>query len=287
MLSVLLVNWNTRDLLRSCVASLLAHPPSGEMEILIVDNASTDGSAEMVQAEFPNVKLIQPGRNTGYAAGNNLAFAEAQGEWLLTLNPDTEVGEGVLEQAVQLLESRTAYGVLSCRFIGPDGETQASVRGFPTLKSLFGELTGLARLAPRSFGNYRLSHFDYSVEQPAPQPMGTFLLFRREALAAVGDPAEPFDERFPIFFNEVDLLLRLNLAGWPCLYTPKFSIRHHGGMSTRQVRKEMIWESHRSLVRFLEKHATRRERKWLGVVKMLALGGAFVRAKGYREGFRP
>jgi GT2 family glycosyltransferase len=118
--------------------------------------------------------------------------------------------------------------------------------------------------------------------------MGTVLLFRREALAAVGDPKHPFDEAFPIFFNEVDLLKRLSDAGWPCLYTPRARILHHGGESTKLVRKSIIWESHRSLVRYLRKHGATGTRG-LGLTLLLPIiyGAAFVRAKGYDAGFRP
>jgi GT2 family glycosyltransferase len=117
--------------------------------------------------------------------------------------------------------------------------------------------------------------------------MGTYLLFRREALASVGDVEAPFDPSFPIFFNEVDLLYRLDKAGWPTLYTPATWVRHHGGESTKQVRKSMIWESHRSLLRYLWKH----HGKGLGAVGLWGLSAvvyaaAFVRARGYDAGFR-
>jgi len=116
LLSVLIVNWNTRSHLEICLKSLRAHPPQEPMEIIVVDNASTDGSAEMVARDFPEVQLIQPGFNTGYAAGNNLAFAVAQGEWLLTLNPDTELRPGVLQGAIDALRTQPNFGVLSVPF---------------------------------------------------------------------------------------------------------------------------------------------------------------------------
>ena len=147
------------------------------------------------------------------------------------------------------------------------------MRGFPTATNLFGDA-------------YRLPHFDYEKEGPAPQPMGTFLLFRREALAAVGDPRRPFDEAFPIFFNEVDLLKRLDRAGWPTVYSPSARLLHHGGESTKQVRKAMIWESHRSLLRYLRKHGgTGFGVLALPFVALAVYAGAFVRARGFHPGF--
>jgi GT2 family glycosyltransferase len=288
VLSVLIVNWNTRDLLLACLASLQRFPPKEDHEVIVVDNASTDGSADAIRSAFPDVKLVQQERNLGYAAGNNAAFAVATGEWLLTLNPDTELTEPILDEAIAILQANPKAGALGIKLVGQDGHVQRSVRGFPTFLGIFGDLTGLARLFPRTnLGSYRLPAFDYELEQPAPQPMGTFLLFRRSALEAVGDPRKPFDEGFPIFFNEVDLLFRMSRAGWYTLYTPRVKIKHWGGESTRQVRKSMIWESHKSLLRFFRKHyRTPLNAPLLALLSLVVYAGAFVRARGYHAGFR-
>jgi GT2 family glycosyltransferase len=288
VLSVLIVNWNTRELLSACLASFRAHPGSIEREIIVVDNASSDGSAAMVRTDFPEVQLIQSGGNLGYAAGNNIAFAAAKGEFLLTLNPDTELLDDSLDRAVKLLEDHPKVGVLGARQIGTDGKTQRSIRGFPTLTGIFGDLTGLGRRFPGTrLDSYRLSSFDYELEQSAPQPMGTFLLFRRSAIETVGDSKAPFDLNFPIFFNEVDLLYRLTRAGWSCLYAPTVRILHHGGESTKQVRKSMIWESHKSLVRYLLKVSNGPlQRATYALAGAAIYAAAFVRAKGYDPGFK-
>jgi len=287
MLSILIVNWNTREALAACLRSIAAHPPSGPCETIVVDNASSDGSAAMVESSFPWARLIRSERNLGYAAGNNAAFAAASGDRLLTLNPDTEFFDDSLDRALRSLEDHPRHGALGARLVGPGGETQRSVRGFPTVAGILGELGGLWRLFPRSaLASYRLPLFDYDRLQDAPQPMGTFLLFRREALESVGDPRAPFDEAFPIFFNEVDLLLRLWRAGWPCLYDPSVRVRHLGGESTRQVRPQMIWESHRSLVRFLRNHGLVRGGPLAqGLLAALLYAAAFVRARGYHGEF--
>jgi GT2 family glycosyltransferase len=289
MLSVLIVNWNTKDLLRVCLQSITDHSPSGHYEIIVVDNASSDNSSQMVRTEFPSVVLIDSPTNTGYAAGNNLAFAAAQGDVLLTLNPDTEFDDDSLDRAQEYLLSHAKVGCIGIRQIGLDGKTQASVRGFPSFFGIVGDVTGLGRKRPGGrLDSYRLSAFDYEHEGPAPQPMGTFLMFRREALADIGDWHHPFDESFPIFFNEVDLLYRLNESGWNCRYVPDAHVIHHGGESTKQVRKSMIWESHRSLLRYLRKHhGTGFARLGLPFLAALIYAAAFVRAKGYHVGFRP
>jgi len=284
MLSILIVNWNTRELLHECIQSIERFPPSSDYETIVVDNASTDGSAEMVRTEFPSVILVDSKVNTGYAKGNNLAFEAASGDFLLTLNPDTEFRDDSLDRAISILKANPRYGVLGARQIALDGSTQHSVRGFPTILGIAGDIL---KIRSGAFGSYRLSDFDYEQEQPAPQPMGTFLLFKREALESVGSAKKPFDESFPIFFNEVDLLYRLREVNWPCLYTPEVRVIHHGGEGTKQVRKNMIWESHRSLVRFLRKHLVR---WWNAPLYWMVFGivyiGAFVRARGYSAGFR-
>ena len=186
------------------------------------------------------------------------------------------------------LRQRKNYGVLGLRLVGPDKNAQNSVRGFPTILGVIGTWAKLDRIFPASLlGSYSLPNFDYDSDGPAPQPMGTFLLFRRTALETVGDPQKPFDESFPIFFNEVDLLFRLNQAGWPCWYSAGAHVLHHHGASTRQVKKSMIWESHRSLVRYFRKHLKGPSRLLIPIIAGAAWIAALARAKGYHAGFRP
>ncbi len=286
---MVIVNWNTRERLHSCLESIYLNPPTAEFMVVVVDNASTDRSAEMVREDFPQVTLIAESNNRGYAVGNNRGFEVAKGDWLLTLNPDTEVRPGSLDRAIETLDSLPHYGALGIRQVGVDGKTQRSVRGFPTLRGIIGDFTGLAQRNPNSlWDSYRRTGFDYDLAQPAAQPMGTFLLFRRAALEAIHATQRPFDEDFPIFFNEVDLLYRLNSAGWPCWYTPEVTILHHGAESTKLVRKSMIWESHSSLVRYLRKHyGTPANAVGLSIISALILTAAFIRARGYHVGFRP
>lgn len=281
MLSVLIVNWNTRDFLHRCLSSLTRFPLSEPIEIVVVDNASTDGSAEMVRQEFPTVILLEPGRNLGYAEGNNLAFDRSSGDLVLLLNPDVELLDDSIDRAVRRLRHESDVNILASRLLNEDGSTQASVRGFPSVLGLFGAWTGLGRRRPGGrFDSYFLTAFDYDVEGPAPQPMGTFLLFRRSDLSA-----PLMDPQFPIFFNEVDLLWRLRQSGQVPRYDPKIRVRHFGGASTRQVKPMMVWESHRSLVRYLRKNATGATRAWLPILALIIYGGAFVRTRTVHPGF--
>lgn len=253
-LSIVIVNWNTRDYLLGALSSLYGAPPPFPFEVIVVDNASTDGSAEAVRREFPQARLVVNTENAGYARGNNQGFAASTGRYVLLLNPDVVLPPGGLERAVALLEARpeARVGALGVKLVNPDGTVQRSVRGFPRPAAVLWEALGLGRLFPRSrvFGAYRMGWFAYDREAEVDQPMGTFLLIPRQALDEVG----LLDERFPIFFNEVDWCYRARRQGWRILFTPEVAVTHYGGSSTKQVSARMAWESRRGLLDFYRKH---------------------------------
>lgn len=259
MLSVLIVNWNTRDYLRACLSSLEAACLGLEYEIIVVDNASKDGSAAMVSSLFPSVQLIASPDNLGFAAGNNLAFRHSRGEWIWLLNPDTEVLRDAPKKLIDFLQQNAARGAVASALIDArSGLPQKSCRTFPSPAALWAEASGLARKYPRSrrFGSYRMGWWRYHDERRVQQPMASSFLMRREAVEAInnGKIGELFDEDFPIFFNDVDLCWRLWKHGWEIWYLPAAGVLHHGGASTIQVKPAMIAESHRSLKLFYEKH---------------------------------
>lgn len=251
-LSIVIVNWNTRDYLLGALRTIHAHRPPFEFETIVVDNASADGSAEAVRREFPNVILLENSRNAGYAEANNQGIASARGDFVLLLNPDVEIPPGALETAVRIAERTPRLGALGAKQLYPDGSVQPSLRGFPTPANVLYEAVGLSRLFPNSrrFGAYRMRWFRYDVEADVDQPMGTFLLIPRTALEDVG----VLDERFAIFFNEVDWCYRARRRGWRIVFSPEVCITHYGGGSTRQVAPAMAWESRRGLLDFYRKH---------------------------------
>ncbi|GBC93364.1 N-acetylglucosaminyl-diphospho-decaprenol L-rhamnosyltransferase [bacterium HR15] len=251
-LSICIVNWNTRGLLRECLRSIYQYPPEQPFEVIVVDNASSDGSAEMVRVEFPQVVLIANEANLGYARGNNQAMERARGEFILLLNPDTEMRSDTLRNAIHFLREHPEVGAIGAKQVLPDGRVQPSVRGFPTPRNLLFEVLGLARLFPRSrlFAAYRMRWFAYDRPMPVDQPMGTFLMVRRAVMEQVG----LLDEAFPLFFNDVDWCYRMWQAGWQIWFVPQVEILHHGGASTKQVRPAAIRESHRALEQFYRKH---------------------------------
>lgn len=271
-LSIAIVNWNTREMLDDCLRSIREAPDEITREVIVVDNASADGSAEMVAADHPEVTLIANERNVGYAAANNQAIRASSGELVLLLNADIVVHPGALDALAQVLRERPEAAAAAPRLILPDGSVQASCRTFPTPRVVMYEALGLARLFPgsRSLGAYRMTWWDYDEERTVEQPMASALMLRRAALEDVG----LMDEAFAIFFNDVDLCKRLYDAGWTIRFTPRAEMDHVGGASTSQVRRHMLVESHRSFVRFYEKHY-RDELPWFtyrAALMLLAVG---------------
>ncbi len=254
MLSVCIVNWNTKTFLRECLASIDAYPPEGEdIEVIVVDNASSDGSAAMVAEEFPEVILLAQSENLGYADANNIALRRALGDVLLLLNPDVRVNQTTFTNSLKFLFEMPRAGAISVLFRNPNGTIQPSLRGFPTPFALFFELSGLRRLNPSSktLGAYFMSWFKYDSVVEADQPMGTFLMIPRTAYESVGE----LDSDFPIFFNEVDWCYRAKQLGWKIYFTPDAEIVHYGGQGTSKApKRSMVRESHRSLIQFYEKH---------------------------------
>jgi GT2 family glycosyltransferase len=251
-LSIVIVNWNTRDLLLGALNSIYRNPPPFEFETIVVDNASTDGSAESVRQSFPQVRLIANKDNAGYAKGNNQGIQQSTGRFVLLLNPDVVLPPNGLTDSVRILEQHPKVAALGVKLVNPDGAVQRSVRGFPTPAAVFFEASGLSRIFPKSrtFSAYRMDWFKYDRETEVDQPMGTFLLIPRRALNDVG----LLDERFPIFFNEVDWCFRAKRKGWRILFTPAVEVVHYGGGSTKQVSVKMAWESRNGLLAFYRKH---------------------------------
>ena len=272
-LDICIVTWRTRDLLRACLRSVAGQPEVAE--IVVVDNASGDGTVEMVRDEFPRIRLIANERNLGYAAGSNQAIRAGAAPFLLLLNPDTEVRAGALggmlsafgEDATGETPVPPKVGAVAAQLLLPDGRIQRSCRSFPDPAAVLYDAVGLSRLFPRSeaFGRYRMTYWDHSSPREVDQPMASALALRHAALDEVG----LFDEDFPLYFNDVDLCYRLKQAGWKILFEPKAKVLHHLGASTRQVRPAAIVESHRSLIQFYRKHYRGRV-SWYGYAAVIA-----------------
>lgn len=272
-LAVCIVNWNTREHLRRCLESLRRYTADLQPQVVVVDNGSTDASAEMTAAEFPQVQLIANPDNRGYAAGNNQALAAVEADFKLLLNPDVQVSAGSVQYLLEFMTAHPRAGAVAPRLRYPDGRVQLTCRSFPTPDVVFYDALLLARLFPRShtFGKYRMSWWAMDEEREVDQPMASAFLLRAAALQEIG----PLDEAFPIFFNDVDLCYRLKQAGWEIWFTPRVEMTHYHGASTSQVWSSMLRESYTGFVRFYRKHYFRRLHPVVYWTTMALLGAGF------------
>ncbi|MGC9520484.1 MAG: glycosyltransferase family 2 protein [Anaerolineae bacterium] len=232
-LSVIVVSWNVRDLLQRALESVYASwSHASGMEIVVVDNASSDGSPEMVETAFPEVTLLHNETNVGFASANNQGLEIARGDYLLLLNSDTEALGGALPELVSYLDAHPQVGLVGPRLFNDDGTTQSSRRRFPTLPILFLESTWLQRLMPRPLLNrYYVADVPDSEEQLVDWVTGAAMLVRREAITDAG----PLDPGFFMYSEELDWCRRIRQAGWDIAYTPSAEIVHYGGKSSEQV----------------------------------------------------
>jgi GT2 family glycosyltransferase len=231
-ISVSIVSYNTRDLLSACLKSLLEREQAGEatLEIIVADNGSTDGSAEMVASAYPTVKFISTGGNVGYGRGNNAALAIAVGRYYFILNSDTEVEPGALAGMLAFMDSRTEVGMVGAQLILPDGSIQRSCARDPTLMAVFWEQTYLDKLFPKNrvTGSYLMTDWDYKSQREVEQVCGACFFVRAEAFKKIGG----FDPAYFMYFEDTDLCVRLRKAGYPIYFYPEARILHHLGASS-------------------------------------------------------
>lgn len=247
-LSIVIVSWNTCGLLRRCLASVYAHPAREPFEVFVVDNASTDGSPEMAAREFPQVRLIANRENRGFAGGNNQAIPLSTGEYILLLNPDTEVYPGALQALVAHLDAHLSDGAAGARLLNPDGSLQESAYPRPTLLREAWRLFHLDSLRPLAV--YPMGSWPVDRARPVDVLKGAALILRREALDAAG----PLDEGYFMYSEEVDLCTRIQRAGWRLAWVPQAQVLHHEGQSTRQAARDMFLRLYQGKVRYFRQH---------------------------------
>ena len=228
-ISVIIVSWNTKDLLRQCLLSVVSSTERLEHEIYVVDNASTDGSADMVRDEFSEVILIANDSNLGFAAANNQALRLARAKYVLLLNPDTILSQDCLAQLYTFAEQNTQAGAVGAKRLNPDGSCQGWSRGnFPTRRRLFNHAFFLSRLFPRSrFFEGHTFFRDPAKPVEADWVAGTCVLLRREALEDVG----LLNEEIFMYGEDVELCWRLKQAGWKVYYHGRAILIHYGSQS--------------------------------------------------------
>jgi N-acetylglucosaminyl-diphospho-decaprenol L-rhamnosyltransferase len=260
VLSIVIVNWNTRDLLAQCLISIERHPPRGACEVWVVDNASADGSPSVVRERFPWVHLIENRENVGFAAANNQAIRRSEGRYILLLNSDTEVRPGALPALAAFMDGHPRAGAAGARLLNADGTLQPSCHPMLTPGREFWRLLFLERLWPRA--TYPMHRWDLETPRPVEVIKGACLLLRREALDEVG----LLDEGYFMYTEEVDLCYRLVQAGWQLWWVPRAEVIHREAQSSRQAAERMYLQLYRSKVQFYRKFGGRRQAeqfKWL------------------------
>lgn len=244
-ISIIIVNWNTRDLLLGCLRSL--SNDSVQPEVIVVDNASSDGSAAAVKANFPDVLLIENAQNVGFAPANNQALRVAGGRYVILLNSDTVVCPGALEALVAFMDEHPRAGACGPRLLNADGSLQPSAHPMLTPGREFWRLMFLERIRPRV--TYPMQRWDATTPRRVEVIKGACLLLRRAALDQVG----LLDESYFMYTEEVDLCHRIAQAGWELWWEPRAEVIHYGAASSKQAREEMYLLLYRSKTQFYRK----------------------------------
>ncbi|SRR6266545_4410012 len=247
--SIILVSWNTRELLLGCLESLSAAVGTLRTDIWMVDNGSTDGSVAAVRERFPLVRLIENHSNPGFAAANNQGIAASAGRYTLLLNSDTIAEPASIERLVRFADGQPTAGIIGARLLNRDGSFQASFADFPSLRS---ELLSVTGIGPRLFGRWYPSYGPRrsQMARRVDWIQGACMLARRAAIEQAG----PMDEQYFMYNEEIDWCMQMWRAGWEVWYLPEARIVHYGGQSTRQIRHAMVQALYRSKVRFFRKH---------------------------------
>lgn len=248
--SLIVVNYHSGEPLREFFATLRAHPVSAPYEILLVDNSPGDGTAEWVGRDHPDVRMLSMDRNLGYAGGVNAALAEARGRHVLVVNPDVQFADGAVDRALDYLRSHVEAGLVGVQLVDADGTPQRNARRFYTMASIVMRRTPLGRIWPDhpSLRRHLMLDDDLSVPGPVDWVTGAFMLVRREALDAVG----PMDERFFLYFEDVDWCYRMWEAGWEVHFLPEVRLVHGFQRSSTKVSRSLVHHV-RSFLGFYDK----------------------------------
>ena len=258
-LSVVVLSYNTRDLLEQALRTVMDAAADLEVEVFVADNASRDGSADMVAEKFPSVKLIRNSRNLGFSAGNNVALRQIVGRHMLLLNPDTIVRRDTLRCLVEFMDAHPEAGAAGCKILNPDGTLQLdSKRGFPTPMAAFCKMSGLGRLFPHHpvIARYNMTYLDPEAVSQVEVLSGSCMMVRRETLDQVG----LLDEDYFMYGEDIDWCFRIHQAGWKIYYVPHTEIIHYRGESGRAEPLRVLYQKSKAMSIFVNKHMKQRYR---------------------------
>lgn len=271
-ISIIIVNWNTCDDLRKCLRSV-GESSSVRAETILVDNASSDGSVEMVRSEFPWVNIIHNQANLGFAKASNQGIGMSDGRYVMLLNPDCVVHPGSLSALVEFGDSNSDIGIFGPKILNPNGTLQFSCRRFPTLQAGIFRNSILGRIFPKNpyTRDYLMIGWDHSEPRDVDWVSGAALFIRRKMLDQIG----LLDERFFMYCEDVDIAYRAKQEGWRVSYFPGATVIHAIGRSSDHNPNGMIIEFHKSMYRFFKKHYVK---DWFFLVRWIVPAGLFARA---------
>lgn len=252
-LSIVIVTYNVRELLRDCLTSILESIGAFRYNIWVVDNNSGDGTVEMIGQSFPQVGLIASPRNGGFAYGCNLGLERSRSKYVLLLNPDTHLPPDALWQMLSYMDSHPDAAVAGPKLVRGDGSLDlACRRSFPSPSVALFRILGLSKLLPKSslFARYNLTYLDPDQPAEIDSVCGAFMMVRASVLSEVG----PLDERFFMYGEDLDWALRIKAAGWKVLYNPAVQVLHYKGESSRQRKEESAREFYQAMELFYRKH---------------------------------
>lgn len=255
-LSIIIVNWNAGTQLLTCVKSITHHGGGLVSDVIVVDNGSTDGSDASIAGQ-PNVTLIRTGANLGFGKACNLGAQQATGDYLLFLNPDAALYADTLPKALAFMEepANDKVGICGVQLLDEAGKPSTSAARFPTLRVMTGKILGVSKIFPRVFLPHLMTSTDLRENSSVDQVMGAFFLIRRN----VFDCCDGFDERFFVYFEEVDLSLRAEQLGYSSYFLSEASAFHKGGGCSEQVKAARLFYSLRSRIFYAKKHYSRME----------------------------
>jgi GT2 family glycosyltransferase len=267
-LSIIIADTNEWHFLQPCLQSVFAHTAGLEFEVIVVDNASTDGSKEKLAEEFPQVKVLRNEYNMGFAGANNVGIRASSARYVLLLNPDTIMPEGAIKETIKFMESKPKAGVIGCKLKYPDGRFQPTTYSFPTAWNMFSEATFLYKLFPKTkiFGGYHLTYLDYNTDVQVDWLIGAYFLMRREVIDTIGI----LDDKIYMYADDIDYCYRAKQAGFEVWYTPRAEVIHYYGGISGVNKRVVIW-IHRSNVLIYQKLFSMPKRYILIAIKYFGL----------------
>jgi hypothetical protein len=251
-LSIIIVNWNTQDILRDCLRSIYEQGCERDIEVIVIDNASTDGSVEMVKKDFPQVTLIENSRNLGFARANNIGIHQSSGRYICLVNSDVIVLNGCIEKLISFMDNHPAAGMVGPRILNQDRTLQPSCRHFPTIWNNLCQALGLNKLFPKSrfFSETFMNYWAHDIVQKVDVLSGCFWMVRREALNKVG----LLDEDFFIYGEDLDWCRRFHHAGWDIIFYPNAETIHTGAASSNNDPIRFYIEMQKADLHYWQKH---------------------------------